>query len=175
MCSRLLGRCVQALALPRRWASFSCWLRRVCYWGALSRFTAEEQNRNRRVCASYAVALLLAGSFLLFPANFQAPFLCLAAVTAALLYMRTGKLSLGIHVSLVSGSGGDPLWPSGSRGERFGWNCTILSGCRRMGGRSLRRALLRNRMACFDRSMETAACSGSSPAFWWRAWLRRLQ
>ncbi len=70
------------------------------YWGALSWFTAEEQNRNRRVCASYAVALLLAGSFLLFPANFQAAFLCLAAVTAALLYVRTGKLSLGIHVSL---------------------------------------------------------------------------
>jgi hypothetical protein len=72
----------------------------VCYWGALSRFTADEQNRNRRVCATYAVALLLAGSLLLFSARFQAPFLCLAAVTAAFLYMRTGKLSLGIHVSL---------------------------------------------------------------------------
>ena len=72
----------------------------VCYWGALSRFTADEQNRNRRVCAWYAVALLLAGSLLLFSANLQAPFLCLAAVTAAFLYMRTGKLSLGVHVSL---------------------------------------------------------------------------
>jgi hypothetical protein len=72
----------------------------VCYWGALSRFTADEQTRNRRVCASYAVALLLAGSWLLFPAGFQAPFLCLAAVTAAFLYMRTSKLSLGMHVSL---------------------------------------------------------------------------
>jgi hypothetical protein len=72
----------------------------VCYWGALSRFTADEQTRNRRVCASYAVALLLAGTFLLFPAGFQSPFLCLAAVAAAFLYVRTGKLSLGMHVSL---------------------------------------------------------------------------
>jgi len=72
----------------------------VCYWGALSRFTADEQNRNRRVCAWYAVALLLTGSLLLFSANLQVPFWCLAAVTAAFLYMRTGKLSLGVHVSL---------------------------------------------------------------------------
>ena len=72
----------------------------VCYWGALSRFTADEQTRNRRVCANYAVALLLAGSLMLFPENFQVPFLCLAAVTAAFLYSRTGKLSLGMHVSI---------------------------------------------------------------------------
>ncbi len=72
----------------------------LCYWGALSRFVGEAHNRNRRVCASYAVALLLAGSLLLFPVSFQVPFLCLAAVTAAYLYVRTGKLSLGLHVSL---------------------------------------------------------------------------
>jgi hypothetical protein len=36
---------------------------------------------------------------MLFPAGFQAPFWCLAAVTAAFLYTRTGKLSLGMHVS----------------------------------------------------------------------------
>ena len=71
----------------------------VCYWGALSRFKSDEQNRNRRVCATYAVALLLAGSLLLFPPGFQAPFLCLAAVASAFVYMRTGKLSLGMHVS----------------------------------------------------------------------------
>ncbi len=72
----------------------------VCDWGALSRFVAEEQTRNRRVSAAYAVALLLAGSWLLFPAGWQAPFWCLAAVTAAFLYIRTGKLSLGMHVSV---------------------------------------------------------------------------
>ena len=72
----------------------------ICYWGTLSRFVAGAHNRNRRVCASYAVALLLAGSLLAFPADFQAPFLCLAAVTSAFLYVRTGKLTLGMHVSL---------------------------------------------------------------------------
>jgi len=71
----------------------------VCYWGALSWFAADEHLRNRRVCATYAVALLLVGSFLLFSESLQTPFLCLAAVTAAFLYMRTGKLSLGMHVS----------------------------------------------------------------------------
>ncbi len=71
----------------------------MCYWGALSRFVGNAHNRNRRVCATYAVGLLLAGSLLLFPVSFQAPLLCLAAVTAAFLYMRTGKLSLGMHVS----------------------------------------------------------------------------
>jgi hypothetical protein len=36
---------------------------------------------------------------LLFPVSFQVPFLCLAAVTVAFLHVRTGKLSLGLHVS----------------------------------------------------------------------------
>ncbi|MFI5102764.1 MAG: hypothetical protein ACHP9V_05260 [Terriglobales bacterium] len=71
----------------------------VCYWGALSRFTTDEQTLNRRVCGYYSVALLLVGSWLLFPSGFQSPFLCLAAVTAAFLYRRTGKLTLGMHVS----------------------------------------------------------------------------
>ena len=71
----------------------------VCYWGTLSRFTGDEQNRNRRVCAWYAVALLPAGSSLLFSVSFQPPFLCVAAMVAALLYIRSGKLTLGMHVS----------------------------------------------------------------------------
>jgi hypothetical protein len=71
----------------------------VCYWGALSRFTDEAYVRDRRVYATYAAALLLAGSFLLFPATLRVPFLCLAAVAAVFLYARTGKLSLGMHAS----------------------------------------------------------------------------
>jgi hypothetical protein len=71
----------------------------VCYWGALSRFTDEAYARDRRVCATYAGALLLAGSFLLFLANFRVPFLCLAAVTAAFVYTHTHKFSLGLHAS----------------------------------------------------------------------------
>ncbi len=71
----------------------------VCYWGALSRFAAEAHTRNRRICATWAAVLLLAGSFLLFSTNLQLPFLCVAAVAAAFMYTLTRKLSLGIHAS----------------------------------------------------------------------------
>ena len=71
----------------------------ACYWGALTRFTDEPYARNRRVCATWAVALLLGGSFLLFPASLQIPFLCFAAVATAFVYTRTRKLSLGMHAS----------------------------------------------------------------------------
>ncbi len=71
----------------------------VCYWGALSRFADENHTRNRRISASWAAALLLGGSFLLFSSNLQVTFLCLAAVAAALMYTRTRKLSLGLHAS----------------------------------------------------------------------------
>lgn len=79
--------------------AFSLVLAAVCFWGTLSRFTAEAYARDRRVSATYAGALLLAGSFLLFSATLRVPFLCSAAVAAVFLYARTGKLSLGIHSS----------------------------------------------------------------------------
>ena len=72
----------------------------ACYWGALSRFAEETHTRNRRVCATFAAALLLAGSFLLFSANLLVPILCLSAVAAAFAYTSTRKLSLGMHASL---------------------------------------------------------------------------
>ena len=83
----------------------------VCYWGALSRFAAEAHVLNRRVCATWAAALVLAGSFLLFSANVQVPFLCLAAMVLAFMYTRTGKLSLGMHASfyLVGATAASPL------------------------------------------------------------------
>jgi len=71
----------------------------VCYWGALSHFAERSHPRNRRVSATWAAALLLGGSYLLFSTNLQIPFLCLAAVGAAFLYTRTAKLSLGLHAS----------------------------------------------------------------------------
>ena len=71
----------------------------VCYWGALSRFAPEAGARNRRVCATYAAVLLLAGSFMLFSADVQVLFFSAAAVTAAFLYLRTGKLTLGMQAS----------------------------------------------------------------------------
>ena len=72
----------------------------ICYWGAVSRFAEEAHTRNRRVCATWAAALLLAGSFLVFPVSLQVPFLCLAALAAVFVYTRTAKLSLGLHASL---------------------------------------------------------------------------
>ena len=71
----------------------------VCYWGALSRFTGEAFARNRRVSATYAAALTLAGSYLLLSPTLRVPFLSLAAVATAFLYARTGKLGLGMHAS----------------------------------------------------------------------------
>jgi hypothetical protein len=71
----------------------------ACYWGTLSRFANESDARNRRVSATWAAGLLLTGSFQLFPANFQVPFLALAAAVATYLYTRTRKLSLGMHAS----------------------------------------------------------------------------
>jgi hypothetical protein len=71
----------------------------ISYWGTLSRFAAESHTRNRRVSATWAAALLVAGAFLLLPDNFQIPFLCAAALLTAVLYTRTAKLSLGLHAS----------------------------------------------------------------------------
>ncbi len=71
----------------------------ICYWGTLRRFAAAPYTRNRRVSATWAAALLVAGTFLLLPDNFQIPFLCAAAVLSAVLYTRTAKLSLGLHAS----------------------------------------------------------------------------
>jgi hypothetical protein len=72
----------------------------ACYSGALSRFAEESHTRNRRVSATWAAALLVAGSLLLFPVDFQVPFLCMAAVVAAFVYTRTSQISLGLHASL---------------------------------------------------------------------------
>ena len=72
----------------------------ICYWGTLSRFAGEEYTRNRRVCATWAAALTLSGSFLLFPVPIQNIFLCLTSVVATFLYTRTQKISLGLHASL---------------------------------------------------------------------------
>ena len=72
----------------------------VCYWGALSRFADEPYTRNRRISATWAAALLVAGSFFLFPPSLQVPFLCVAAVVAAFLYSSSAKFSLGLHASV---------------------------------------------------------------------------
>ena len=72
----------------------------VCYWGTLSRFLDQQYNRNRRVFANWAGALLIVGSFLLLPANFAIAFLSLGTIISAVWYARSGKISLGLHASL---------------------------------------------------------------------------
>jgi hypothetical protein len=91
-------RATQNSAAPALGA-FALLLAAACYWGALSRFTGEAFARNRRVSATYAAALLLAGSYLLLSPALRVPFLSLAAAATAFLYARTGKLSLGLHAS----------------------------------------------------------------------------
>lgn len=76
----------------------------VCYWSALSRFSREDDTRNRRVSTNWAAALLLSGSLLLFPAKLQIPFLCVVATTLTWVYTRWRKLSLGIHASFYLGA-----------------------------------------------------------------------
>ena len=130
----------------------------VCYWGALLRFVNDEQSRNRRVSATWAAALLLAGSFLIFPVSLQVPFLCLAAVAAVLLYTRSGKLSLGMHASfyLAAAAAVSPL-PNYVRSALAGtvpaapdWSVLIVSvsavlcyaiGSRKTEGQTKRRLL----------------------------------
>jgi len=83
----------------------------VCYWGTLSRFAEEVHARNRRVTATWAAALLLAGCFLLVSPNLQVLLLCLAAVATTFVYTRIHKLSLGMHASfyLVAAAAVSPL------------------------------------------------------------------
>jgi hypothetical protein len=83
-----------------------------CYWGALYRFVDEHLVRNRRVAANWAAALFLCGSYLLLPEKLEAVFLSLASIAAAFVYTRTGKMSLGIHVSvfLAAATVVSPLW-----------------------------------------------------------------
>lgn len=72
----------------------------VCYWGVLRKFSGIEARRNRRVSASYAAGLMLAGTWLLFDGNFRVVVLSLAAMSAVAIFTRTRSLSLGIHGTL---------------------------------------------------------------------------
>lgn len=113
-------RATQGAAAPALGA-FSLLLAAVCYWGALSRFTAEAYARDRRVCATYASALLLGGTFLLFPVNLQVLFLSVAAIAAVFVYSRTHKLSLGIHASFYLGA-------AAAASALPSWTAAALSG-----------------------------------------------
>jgi len=72
----------------------------ICYWGTLWRFAADPQSRNRRVSATWAAFLVLAGGVLLFSSDFLVPFFSLLGIAASWIYIQTHKISLGIHASL---------------------------------------------------------------------------
>ena len=83
-----------------------------CYWGALYRFVDKSLVRNRRVSANWAAVLFLCGSYLVLPERLEAVFLSLASITASFVYTRTGKISMGIHVSVYLAAAAlvSPLW-----------------------------------------------------------------
>ncbi len=103
---------------------FSLVVATVCYWGALSRFNAEADTRNRRVYAVYAAALLLAGSFLLLPANLQELFLCLAAIAAAFMYSQYWQAQPRLAYLRLSSSGSVCFASPAVCKKCAGGNCT---------------------------------------------------
>jgi hypothetical protein len=93
----------------------------VFYWGALGRFTGSETQRNRRVCATYAAALLLAGALLLFKGDFQVVMMSLAAVAAVGLFSQTRYRTLGAHGTVY-------LLAAGTASGLFGFVGRSLAG-----------------------------------------------
>lgn len=105
------------------------------YWGALWHFASESSSRNRRVSATWAAALLLAGTFLVSSVDQQVTFLCLAALAGAFLYSHTRKFSLGLHASfyLAAATAVSPLPAyvgnalAGSLPSAPGWKVWIVT------------------------------------------------
>ena len=104
------------------------------YWGALSCFVEGSHSRNRRVSATSAAALLIAGSFLVFRVNLQVLFLCFAALVGASLYSYMRKFALGLHASfyLAAATAVSPLPAyvgnalAGSIPSATGWSVWII-------------------------------------------------
>lgn len=72
----------------------------VCYWGALSRFSGEQQTRNRAISASWAVLLMLVGVTVVFPPAIAALLCCLLGIGILLACRRTKSVHLALHASL---------------------------------------------------------------------------
>jgi len=73
----------------------------VCYWAALAHFGEERFSRSRRISSTWAIGLLLAGTLLCVPQSWRGTFLCLAAAGTAFAYVRTSKVSIGMHTSVL--------------------------------------------------------------------------
>ena len=72
----------------------------VCYWGALLRFAGDRNIRNRRVSATWAIMLMLAGLVIAFSPVIGTLLSCIFAFAALLLYRRNRSLSFAVHTSL---------------------------------------------------------------------------
>lgn len=82
-----------------------------CYWLAYNKFEGAAFQRSYHVFSTWAIALVLAGSLLCFPANVNVFFLGAAAITATLMGMRSSRVALAFHgaayltaVVLISGA-----------------------------------------------------------------------
>lgn len=91
-------RTAKAIAAPGLGTSFLL-LSAVTYWGAMARFAASDQIRNRRISAIFAPLLFGAGAMLLAPSPVQVVILCVASVGTVLWHVRTRNLSLAVHAS----------------------------------------------------------------------------
>ena len=129
-------RATHSAAAPALGA-FALALAAVCYWEPSLDSPANSMLSDRRVSATYAAALLLAATFLMFPTNLQPPFLSAAAVAAVFLFARTCKLSLGTHASLylaaAAATSSLPLWVAGAMAGKIPsaptWDPWIVATC----------------------------------------------
>ena len=75
-----------------------CWLlAAACYAAAFLWFDRSEEQRNYHVYATWSVALVLAGSFLILPPALVAIFLSIGSIAAALVGVRVNRLTPEFH------------------------------------------------------------------------------
>jgi hypothetical protein len=75
-----------------------CWLlAAACYAAAFLWFDRSEEQRNYHVYATWSVALVLAGSFLILPPALVAIFLSIGSIVAALVGVRMNRLTPEFH------------------------------------------------------------------------------
>jgi hypothetical protein len=70
------------------------------YWAAISRFSTEDQRRNRIMSEVFAPALFTSAVFLLLPPTLESLVLSFASVVAIVAYARSGRLVLAIHADI---------------------------------------------------------------------------
>lgn len=107
------------------------------YAAVLVRFHGAAEDRNYKVFAAWSAGLLLAGSALSLPPLWQAVILGLAAIAAAVLGVRVGRLTLEFYGLVFAAAAAvqsgllrftlDAL--AGSSPARLGWSVCFVSSC----------------------------------------------